>query len=212
MGRCDCGKLGGILGRDSERLYATLFTLKNLEPFTSKLGKREVKIKRKWLTGNGEKDTSGDLSGLPYPWTNLGFPALNSSDTPTCGRDGTQPACSRAGRWQSPLLFNLHSFSIFLFLANWLSLEFFTGFTKRAPAYAPFQTPVYSNAAFWILGYVIEGVTGRPYEEVVEQDIFRKLEMVHTSVKKPRDASLGVIPVGDSGWDYDIGGEGSYVH
>lgn len=89
--------------------------------------------------------------------------------------------------------------------------DFFNGFTKRHPVYAPFTTPVYSNTAFQILGYVIENVTGQAYEGAVETDIFKPLNLSRTSLKRPGNPSWGVIPVGDSWWDTEEGGQSSYV-
>lgn len=85
-------------------------------------------------------------------------------------------------------------------------LEFLQGLNQRHPVYAPFTTPVYSNAAFEILGYVLETVTAQPYEVTLQKTIFDPLGLPHSSVSKPRDASIGVIPVGESDWDFDLGG------
>lgn len=79
---------------------------------------------------------------------------------------------------------------------------------QRHPVYAPFTTPSYSNAAFEILGYVVENVTGHPYEVVIQKAIFEPLGLYHSSVSKPRDDSVGVIPIGESGWDFNLGGSG----
>ncbi|KAL9117447.1 MAG: hypothetical protein Q9187_006016 [Circinaria calcarea] len=135
------------------------------------------------LAGIGREFAAGDLTASDLPLTQLGLPALAASDVPTCGRDGSQTGCSRQ--------------------------EFFQGFTKRHPVYAPFATPVYSNAAFWILGYVIETVTGKPYDQAVHDDIFAPLHMNRTSLTKPQENSWGVVPIGQSGWDYDIKGLGA---
>lgn len=85
-------------------------------------------------------------------------------------------------------------------------LDFLQGLNQRHPVYAPFTTPVYSNAAIQILGYVLENVTGYPYGVAVQKTIFDPLGLRHSSVSKPPDASVGVIPVGESDWDFDLGG------
>lgn len=77
---------------------------------------------------------------------------------------------------------------------------------QRHPIYAPFTTPAYSNAAFEILGYVVENVTAHPYQVVVQKTIFDPLGLRHSSVSTPRNASVGVIPIGESDWDFDLGG------
>lgn len=143
------------------------------------------------LAGLGRSFTTGDLSGSDSLGETFGLPKLNLSQIPSCGKDSTQAPCTRE--------------------------EFFNGFTKRHPVYAPFTTPVYSNTAFQILGYVIENVTGEPYEVAVEHNIFKPLDLSRTSLKPPRKSSWGVIPVGDSWWDTDQGGQSSaggniYIH
>ena len=99
---------------------------------------------------------------------------------------------------------------VMYFLTFWVSdqeLDFLQGMNQRHPVYAPFTTPVYSNAAYEILGYVVESVTGQPYEAAVQNLIFDPLGLDHSSVLTPRNASVGVIPVGESGWEFDHGGD-----
>lgn len=88
--------------------------------------------------------------------------------------------------------------------------EFLEHLIERHPVYAPFTAPVYSNAAFEILGLVIENVVNEPYEVVLSKTILKPLGLSRTSVKKPRD-SWGVIPVGESYWGYELGAEVAYV-
>jgi CubicO group peptidase (beta-lactamase class C family) len=85
--------------------------------------------------------------------------------------------------------------------------DFLQGMNKRHPVYAPFTTPAYSNVAFEVLGYVLENATNQSYETVVQNTIFKPLGLSHSSVSKPQHASVGVIPVGNSDWDFDLGGE-----
>ncbi|MCJ1430325.1 hypothetical protein MMC29_008243 [Sticta canariensis] len=132
-----------------------------------------------YLAGIGRDYTTGDLSGIDIVQELFGLPTLEPSQIPSCGKDFTQPPCSR-------------------------ETDFFDGFTKRHPVFLPFKTPVYSNAAFQILGYVIEKVTGEPYELAVSNSILKPLSLSHTSLKPP--TSEGVIPVGESGWD-TLGGD-----
>lgn len=68
---------------------------------------------------------------------------------------------------------------------------------------------MYSNAAFQILGYVIEKVTGEPYELSLKNSILKPLSLSRTSLKPP--TSGGVIPVGESGWDTLGGDQDPYV-
>ena len=82
--------------------------------------------------------------------------------------------------------------------------EYLSGYKARHPVYPPFATPVYSNAAFSLLGLALEVITGRDYGTIIQNDIFVPLGMAHSSVQKPRD-SKGVIPTGPSAWGFDLG-------
>lgn len=146
--------------------------------------------------------TTGDLAAFDLLVEQFGFPRLNQADVPTCGKDFTQAACSRQGR----RFYKLSKYD----LSN-IKADFFKGFTARHPVYAPFTTPVYSNAGFQILGYVFENITGLPYEVALQNSIFKPLNLTRTSVKRPTKSSWGVIPVGDSEWDNDLGGQSSYA-
>ncbi|KAK2789736.1 hypothetical protein FQN51_002679 [Onygenales sp. PD_10] len=85
--------------------------------------------------------------------------------------------------------------------------EFFDGFTNQPPVYLPDTTPIFSNAAFRILSYILEDKTGKSFEAVLNSKIFAPLEMSHSSLFKPSDASHGVIPGDekDSGWATSFG-------
>ena len=74
------------------------------------------------------------------------------------------------------------------FLFN-IGQAFFRGFTARHPILPPFTTPVYSNAGFSILGYVVEQLNGQSYEVAVDRSILKPLEMTHSSVTKPSNDS-----------------------
>jgi CubicO group peptidase (beta-lactamase class C family) len=89
------------------------------------------------------------------------------------------------------------------------SLEFFAEFTKRPPVYLPSTTPIYSNAAFQILGYAIENITNKPFESLLNETVFIPLNMTRSSLFTPSDSSNGVIPVNEtaSWWALDAGDE-----
>jgi len=59
-----------------------------------------------------------------------------------------------------------------------------------------------------MLGYVLEAITGSPFEDSMRKAVLDPLGMHRTSVSKPSTNSWGVIPKGDSGWAYDVGDEG----
>ena len=51
----------------------------------------------------------------------------------------------------------------------------------------------------------MEAVTNKTYDAAVTDAIFTPLDMSRTSVVKSADSSIGIIPVGDSGWSDDLG-------
>jgi CubicO group peptidase (beta-lactamase class C family) len=106
------------------------------------------------------------------------LPPLNSSQIPPCSID---PTCTRA--------------------------QFFAGFTKRPPVYLPGTTPVYSNAAFQILGYVLEAITNRTYASLLQDTVLTPLHMTSTSLAIPTNTTNAVIPVNEtaSQWAIDAG-------
>ncbi|HEY6138424.1 MAG TPA: serine hydrolase domain-containing protein [Thermoanaerobaculia bacterium] len=68
--------------------------------------------------------------------------------------------------------------------------------------FAPGTKEVYSNLGFSLLGAIIETASGLPYEEVVEQLIFRPAGMTRTGYRIPR-WSKGELAVGyrdDAAW------------
>lgn len=129
--------------------------------------------------GIGRSYGFGDLAPLPAPWRSIGLPYLEDSELPQCGNATSQSPCSKE--------------------------EILTGFAKRNPVYAPFTTPVYSNMAYALLGLVIEAVTGQSYEDAVRSLIFDPLGMDRTSVTLPSQSNQGVIPLGESEWEFSLG-------
>lgn len=73
--------------------------------------------------------------------------------------------------------------------------EFFTDYPTQHPVFASFQTPVYSNAAFQILGYALENITGQTVEAFFEEHLVEGLDLGSTSYTVPAAYnSTGVIP------------------
>ncbi|EEH22927.1 hypothetical protein PABG_05138 [Paracoccidioides brasiliensis Pb03] len=100
--------------------------------------------------------------------TQLGFPPLSDSERPTCGFKGfVYKPCSRR--------------------------EMFEEFINRDPVFAPFSTPIYSNPAYDILGYAIEGITKVSFEESVKRSLIDPLKLKRFGVKMP-PTSWGIIP------------------
>lgn len=85
--------------------------------------------------------------------------------------------------------------------------EFFDVLVNRHPVSLPFTTPTYSNAAYRLLGYVVEAVTGVPYAEAVAQSVFHPLGLTKSSTSSPGNNGVGVIPPGNSGWGRPLGDE-----
>jgi CubicO group peptidase (beta-lactamase class C family) len=85
------------------------------------------------------------------------------------------------------------------------SSEYLSGVSKLRPVFPPYFTPSYSNLGFALLGAVIEAVTGKSYDDVIADDIVRPLNLTRTSVRKPQDDSLGIIPVEANDWEWDLG-------
>ncbi|KAB8259300.1 beta-lactamase/transpeptidase-like protein [Aspergillus pseudonomiae] len=70
------------------------------------------------------------------------------------------------------------------------------------PVAPPGVTPIYSNVAFQILGYIIEKVTGQPFNDVLKSRILHPLALTNTSLHTPSRNSAGIIPTDPktSGW------------
>jgi CubicO group peptidase (beta-lactamase class C family) len=56
--------------------------------------------------------------------------------------------------------------------------------------YAPGSTPAYSNYGAGLASYIVQRISGMPFEEYVERLIFVPLDMTHSSFRQPLPASL----------------------
>ncbi len=56
--------------------------------------------------------------------------------------------------------------------------------------FAPRTTPAYSNYAVGLAGYIVERVSGMPFEEYIERYIFEPLSMTHATFLQPLPGSL----------------------
>ena len=81
----------------------------------------------------------------------------------------------------------------------------------RRPVYLPNTTPGYTNAAFAMLGLVLESLTGKPYSENLQQLLSTPLNLKETATSTPRNATAGVIVVDETsvGWDLILDGAGT---
>lgn len=89
-------------------------------------------------------------------------------------------------------------------------LDFFAKFGQRRPVYVPYTTPIYSNEAYailgWVIGWVIESAINMTYGNYVEQYIFKPLGMARSSLSK-RDDSEGFISIEGDYWPTARGSE-----
>ncbi len=56
--------------------------------------------------------------------------------------------------------------------------------------YAPGTVPAYSNYATALAGYIVERVSGRPFNEYIEENIFKPLKMNHSTFAQPLPSAL----------------------
>ncbi|KAI0521240.1 beta-lactamase/transpeptidase-like protein [Xylaria bambusicola] len=109
------------------------------------------------------------------------LPPLAPEDIPTCGTtDFLLPSCSRA--------------------------DFLNEVKALHPVTSTFHTPVYSNMAFQILAYALEGITGKSFTDIFQSSIINRLGLSRTSLQPPNSTKEGIIP-GDkisSWWSVDL--------
>jgi len=63
--------------------------------------------------------------------------------------------------------------------------------------FASQTTPVYSNAAYRILGYALEAMSGRPYDALMQSKVLTPLGLNNTSADLPPGKGSWVIPGGN---------------
>jgi hypothetical protein len=56
--------------------------------------------------------------------------------------------------------------------------------------YAPGTTPAYSNYGAALAGYIVQRTSAEPYEEYIENHIFKPLGMAHSTFRQPLPAAL----------------------
>jgi CubicO group peptidase (beta-lactamase class C family) len=64
--------------------------------------------------------------------------------------------------------------------------------------FAPGTTPAYSNYATALAGYVIERISGQPFNDYIQQNIFKPLGMTHSTFAEPLPPEL--IPLMSNGY------------
>lgn len=62
-----------------------------------------------------------------------------------------------------------------------------------ARIYPPGTVPAYSNYATALAGYIVQRVSGRPFEDYVEENIIKPLNMTHSTFKQPLPSNLASL-------------------
>ena len=62
-----------------------------------------------------------------------------------------------------------------------------------ARIFPPGTTPAYSNYATALAGYIVERASGRPFDDYVEENIFKPLGMTHSTFRQPLPADLAPL-------------------
>ena len=87
--------------------------------------------------------------------------------------------------------------------------EFFEQFPRLHPVSSVYNMPIYSNAAWQVLSYAIEGITNCSIPETFESALLRPLNLTRTFWMPPEliDGLNAIIPGGEieSAWKVDPG-------
>jgi CubicO group peptidase (beta-lactamase class C family) len=59
--------------------------------------------------------------------------------------------------------------------------------------YAPGTTPAYSNYGAGLASYIVQRISGMPFEEYIERNVFAPLNMTHSSFRQPLPAPLAAF-------------------
>lgn len=82
-------------------------------------------------------------------------------------------------------------------------LKLLSGLLSSVPIFPPHTRPVYSSISFTLLGYVLEGVTGKTFGEILDTEIIKPLGMENTGLQ-PKTKISGVIPPVVNVWGADF--------
>lgn len=83
---------------------------------------------------------------------------------------------------------------------------FLQSLVNRRVAYQPNTTPAYSNAAFGVLGLILEEISNSTYNQILGDRLVAPLALNGTTIFAPKDLTNAVIPgnTTTSGWDINI--------
>ncbi|KAK3299865.1 beta-lactamase/transpeptidase-like protein [Chaetomium fimeti] len=118
----------------------------------------------------------GDVSAL-IPEGTPGLPALNETEQIQCGNINVRP-CTRE--------------------------ETFAMISKSFPIAPSDHTPAYSNMAFQLLSYAVEGITGKKFSTLVDKNLIQALNLTRTFLSPPINDTNAVVL---EAWDWDFGEE-----
>jgi CubicO group peptidase (beta-lactamase class C family) len=83
--------------------------------------------------------------------------------------------------------------------------EFFQSLATVTPIGLPYHTPEYSNTAFLLLAYALEGITNKTYDQAFEETLAKPLKLSQTFLHTPPKGSDAIISFNDStslfSWD-----------
>lgn len=87
-----------------------------------------------------------------------------------------------------------------------MTAEFFANIKRNGLMWLPGDKIAYSDQAYILLGMVMQNITGKPFERLLQESITGPLRMPLTGFNPPEN-SRGIIPVGAGKifWDLDIG-------
>lgn len=83
---------------------------------------------------------------------------------------------------------------------------FLSDLISRLPVNLPNTTPAYGNAAFAMLGLVLEAAAGSTFEDALHHLLLEPLQLKATTISQPQDLSHAIIPgnASTSGWDLNL--------
>lgn len=88
---------------------------------------------------------------------------------------------------------------------NFTREEYVKIFMDSALAFEPGTRYAYSSWGYFTLGYIMERTTGKPYAQLMQEDIFSKLHMNNSGSYQHQQ----IVPNRATGYDYSFGGFGS---
>lgn len=79
---------------------------------------------------------------------------------------------------------------------------------KSFPISTSDHTPAYSNMAFQLLSYAVEGITGKKFSTLVDKNLIQALNLTRTFLAPPTNDTNAVVL---DAWEWDFGEEAPYV-